>query len=97
MYLPELVLIALNLVLAGLNVNLGFRCYEKYVVLPRLRAERAHFLEFAFYRVAGLHRKRIKAVNDKLSKTKAKAQRSNIVKIGRRVLAGKKPFERRAA
>ena len=97
MYLAELVLIALNLVLVGVNIRLGFKCYGKYVLLPRLRLERATILEMSYLKVAGLHKKRIKAINDKISKSIAKAQKDNIVKIGRRVLVGKKPSERKAA
>ena len=88
MYLQELGLIALNLGLLALDIYLGFKVYEKYL-LRKLRAERDYILEFRYLRVAGLHAKRVKAVNDKVSKAAAKTNRAKIVKIGYRVLRSK--------
>lgn len=58
-----------NLVALGVDVMLGIRVYEKYVVLPRLRQERHAYLTFEYGMAKSAQRKRNKQVNDKLRRT----------------------------
>ncbi len=66
MFLPEILLAVVDLGLLALNVKLGLQVYERYILLPRLRADRDAVMHMRWMNVKWEREKLVKAKSARL-------------------------------